>query len=520
MENAVIYARYSSVGQNEQTIAGQIRVCTEYAHKMGLQVVKVYDGDKAKSASKETEKRKDLHRMFADASTRTFQYIIVYKMDRFARNRNESRIFKSELERHGVRVLSATENITDDEGGELYEMILEWNDEKYSERLSKRVRDGLNTSVANGTFCGGYLIYGYKIDLDPIGNGNKYIKRVSINPEQAEIVKYAFEQYDKGVPKIEIAKVLNEKGCRLNGKPFSQKSFDRWLLNEKYTDEFTFGGRPCNNMYPQIIDKALFKRVQERLNKNKYFAGGTATARVPYLLTGKLFCGHCGSPMTADGSNKANGTQYRWYKCKKARQHKCNKKLEPRDNIENYVVSCVRDFLSDPKNAEKAVKDTLAYYESRMGEDSIKSVETKIAKTRIEVEELADSFVKAKSALLRETIEKKMTEYETLLDDLLTQKSKLELERGYKLTAKDLQDFIAELLQGDLNDKEYQKFLIDNLVDKVVVSDDDTIVALNLTGNKTVATTQTVGILQIKDTITKERMVQTQLPSPRHLSLV
>ena len=77
MKNAVIYARYSSQGQNEQTIEGQIRVCREYAEREGLNIIGTYDKDKAKSASKETEKRKDLHRMFAAAETGMFQYIIV-----------------------------------------------------------------------------------------------------------------------------------------------------------------------------------------------------------------------------------------------------------------------------------------------------------------------------------------------------------------------------------------------------------------------------------------------------------
>ena len=90
MNNAVLYPRYSSAGQNEMSIEGQIRVCREYAEKQGLNIIRIYDKDKAKSASKDTEKRKDLHRMFADAETGAFQYIIVYKMDRFARKQSNT----------------------------------------------------------------------------------------------------------------------------------------------------------------------------------------------------------------------------------------------------------------------------------------------------------------------------------------------------------------------------------------------------------------------------------------------
>lgn len=141
--------------------------------------------------------------MIKDTETGAFQYIIVYMMDRFARNRRDSIMYKEMLkEKFGIKVLSALEPISDDEGGEFYEMFLEWNAEKYSKRLSKRVRDGLDTSVANGTYCGGYLIYGYKIELEPVsGKSGKFIKRVSINEEEAKILRYVFEQYDKGVTK-------------------------------------------------------------------------------------------------------------------------------------------------------------------------------------------------------------------------------------------------------------------------------------------------------------------------------
>ncbi len=173
MKNAVIYARYSSQGQNEQSIEGQIRICTEYAESNGYTVVKAYK-DKARSGT--NDHRPDFQKMIADADSGAFEQIIVYKFDRFARNRVDSIMYKAQLKkRYGIRVVSATEPVSDDEGGEFYEMFLEWNDEKYSQRLSKRVHDGLDTSVKNGTYCGGHLIYGYKlIDTDKRGNRALY----------------------------------------------------------------------------------------------------------------------------------------------------------------------------------------------------------------------------------------------------------------------------------------------------------------------------------------------------------
>ena len=89
---------------------------------------------------------------------------------------------------------------------------------------------------------------------------------------------------------------------------------------------------------------------------------------------------------------------------------------------------------------------------------------------------------------MQKTIETKMNEYEQYLNDLYFQEAQLELERGYKITKKDLLDFIAELIKGDKNDKDYQRKIIDNLVTQVFVSDDDTVVYFNIRGGKNIET--------------------------------
>ena len=508
MNTGVIYARFSSQSQNEQSIEAQVRICKEFAEGKDINIVNIYS-DKARTGTNDA--RPAFQRMIADAKSGAFQYIVVYMFDRFARNRRDSIMYKEMLKEEGIKVLSALEPIAEDEGGEFYEMFLEWNAEKYSKRLSKRVRDGLDISAANGSYCGGTLIYGYKLENEPIpGKPNKFYKKVVINEEDAELVRLAFNYYNKGYTKKQIADMLNEQGYRIKGKLLKGKSFDKWLTNQKYTGTFTFGGRECSNMYPPIIDKETFNAVQERLAKNRYTLGGKETARVPYLLTGKLFCGHCGTEMVADGGTSKTGEQHHYYICKKRRSGKCDKKRENKDNLELYVTSCVKDFLSNPENAETAVNDVLAYYDKRTDEQNLKSITAKIAKIRQEVSELTDAFVKAKSVLLQNSIETKMAEYEVLLNDLETQKAQLELERGYKLTKKDLLVFIEELLKGDVNDKDYQKQIIDHLVSQVFVSDDNTVVYFNIRGGKDIEK------LTIDDTKEVVEKVQTQSPLARH----
>ena len=519
MENCVIYARFSSYGQNEQSIEAQVRICKETAESKGLKVINIYP-DKARTGTNDS--RPAFQRMISDAQSGAFQYIIVYMFDRFARNRRDSIMYKEMLkEKYGIRVLSALEPIAEDEGGEFYEMFLEWNAEKYSKRLSKRVKDGLDTSVANGTYCGGHLIYGYKIEHEPIpGKIGKTMKKVVIDEVESEIVRYAFEEYDKGVKKREIVKAINEQGHRYKDRPFTTHQLDNWLNNIKYTGEFSFGGRICDNMYPQIISKELYQRVRKRLDKNKYFAGGTATAREPYLLTGKLYCGKCETEMVADGGTSKTGVQRHYYICKRRRNKKadppCDKKREEKNNLELVVTQYVVDWLSDEEHVKTAVDDVMNYYDKRTDISNLKSIETKIANVKQEVKDLADAFVKAKSALLQSTIEKKMADYEVLLSDLSYQRAMLELERGYKISRKDMIDFIQELIKGNVNDKEFQRKIIDNLVYKVYCSDDGTVVLLNISGGKHPEEVQFEEVKEILENYKKDcESVQTRLPLAR-----
>lgn len=404
------------------------------------------------------------------------------------------------------------EPIAEDEGGEFYEMFLDWNAEKYSKRLSKRVRDGLDTSVANGTFCGGTLIYGYRIENEPIvGKPNKFIKKVVICEEEAFIIRYAFEQYAKGATKKQIAEDLNTMGYRFKDKPFTGKTFDRYLVNPKYTGEFEFGGRPCNNMYPPIISKELFNIVREKLSQNRHFLGGVATAREPYLLTGKLFCGKCSTEMVADGGTSGTGKQHNYYMCKGRRKKQCDKKREVKNVIEQAVTQAVVDFLSEPENLDKALDDVLKYYNTRTDEQSLKSIQTKIANVEKDIEEQTTAFIKARSDLLRNAIEKKMEEYEILLNDLKYQEAQLELERGYKLSREDLAEFIKEFLDGDVTDKEYQKKVIDYLVWQVFVTDDIVTTFFNIKPSK--SELELVEIDDFAEDLSSCQKVQTQSPA-------
>lgn len=121
-KNAVIYARYFSERQNDQSIDGQIRIINQFAEKEGYIIIDTYiDG----ALTGRNDDRPSFQKMIVDSSNKAFQYVIVYKLDRFSRNRYDSTVYKKKLKENGVTVISATENITDTPEGVIMESIIE-----------------------------------------------------------------------------------------------------------------------------------------------------------------------------------------------------------------------------------------------------------------------------------------------------------------------------------------------------------------------------------------------------------
>lgn len=200
--NAVIYARFSSHAQNEQSIEGQLLECYAFTKKNGYVVIDEYI-DRALTGK--SDHRPAFQRMIADSAKKTFQYVIVYQLDRFSRNRTHSALYKRELQKNNVRVISARENITDDASGILVEGVLESIAEYYSAELSQKVRRGMNLNAEKGLSNGGSIPLGFYVDSE---------KRYQIDPKTSALVKEIFERYANGETAIQICDSLNNRGYR------------------------------------------------------------------------------------------------------------------------------------------------------------------------------------------------------------------------------------------------------------------------------------------------------------------
>ena len=308
--NIVIYARFSSHSQTEQSIEGQLKVCREYAAANGHIVVGEYI-DRAQTGK--TDNRADFQRMLSDSEKHTFEAVLVYQLDRFARNRYDSAINKARLKKNGVRVISAKENITDDASGILVEGVLESMAEYYSAELSQKIHRGMNINAEKCLSNGSNPGLGFKVNPD---------RTFRVDEDEAKIVNEVFERYASGETVADIIRDLNTRKIMTSlGHEFNKNSLHRMLRNKRYIGTYLYKGCETPNGMPRIIEDDLFNRVQTILDKNKA-APGRTRGKGEYLLTTKLFCGYCKEMMTGYGGTGKSGRAYHYYACKKAKKKK------------------------------------------------------------------------------------------------------------------------------------------------------------------------------------------------------
>lgn len=249
--------------------------------------------------------------MIEDSKSHDFDFVLVYQLDRFARNRYDSATYKAKLKKNNVRVISAKENISNDASGVLMESVLEGMAEYYSAELSQKVKRGMNETRLKGNFTGGNLIYGYKVENH----------KILINEEQAKVVRYIYEQCALVVYVKDIIADLTVKHILNHGKPFARNTIYNILKNEKYSGIYRFNNQTFENMYPQIVPVEIYEKVRQKTNQNKY---GKRSVEVVYLLRNKLKCGYCGEPISAECGTTSQGKKRRYYKCLGKKRHTTN----------------------------------------------------------------------------------------------------------------------------------------------------------------------------------------------------
>ena len=458
MKPAVIYARYSSDSQTEQSIEGQLRVCKEYAEKNGYEVVATYI-DRAMTGT--NDNRPDFQRMIKDSFNKKWQYVLVYKFDRFSRDKYQSTLHKHTLKQNGVKVISAMENIPDTPEGIILESLLEGMNQYYSAELSQKVKRGQFESLEKGTFLGGTMLYGYKVN-------NKIIE---INEEQAYIVRKIFTAYANGKTAIQIADMLkNDNILNNQGRLFCANSIMNLLKNKKYTGLLEYGDYIKENYYPRIIDDNTFEIVSKRITDNKR-SPARMKAYCLYRLSGKLYCGHCKSLMTGESGTSKQGKIHHYYKCFGKKKHNgCDKKSVKKEELENLVVALVLQHIL----AEDKILDTIEGVTSAYNESVKQSTELSILKQeQAQNEKYINNILTAiKNGIFSETTQKELIKLESRQTELKEAILVQEALQQNKLSKEQVLFFFKQFIQEELSDEEAKTSIIDTLVYKVVLYDD------------------------------------------------
>ncbi len=471
-KKAVIYARFSSHAQTEQSIEGQLRECYDFAKRNNITIIAEYI-DRALTGT--SDKRPQFLKMIDDSKKKHFEYVLVYQLDRFARNRYDSANYKAKLKKNGVRVLSAKENISDDASGILIEGVLESMAEYYSAELSQKTKRGVKESLLKGNFIGGYTLLGYNI----------VNKKWVVNPEEAEIVRDVFNRYRNGEKGKAIIDRLNSQGIKpKNSNKFTMSAICRMIRNEKYIGIVTVDGVTYLDVVPPIVDKRLFKECNLIMDGHKHRQREVYHEN-PYILSGKMFCGYCGSAITAETGTSHNGQVYHYYKCYKRKTEKntCKKKNVRQSEIENTVFGATIDYVLTPQVIDKIAKTVVEKFNAEIEkptaliafEKDLKTVKKSIDKILTAIEE----------GIYTKSTKEKLLSLEATQEDL---EAKIAVEKAKQIKPLELVDvrtFLNYYARKQYeNDQEKNEFF-NSFINRVILFDDKVIILYNTNKRET-----------------------------------
>lgn len=468
---AVIYARYSSDNQREESIEGQIRECTAFAEKNGITILRHYI-DRAYSAK--TDNRPEFQQMIKDSGKHLFDMVLVWKLDRFSRNRYDSARYKSVLKKNGVRVVSATEVISEGAEGIILESVLEGYAEYYSADLAEKVGRGMTENALKCKFNGGNKPVGYLIDAE---------QHFQIDSVTAPHVLEAFKRYAEGATMKDLVEYLTEHGVRNTyGEPLNLNSVQRMLKNRRYIGEYAFRDIVIPDGIPAIVPKDLFDRVQEKMEKNKK-APARHKAEDDYLLTTKLFCGYCGAYLCGEAGTARNGTVYHYYKCVsvKKKRTECHKKPVRKQWIEDIIVAETMQMLNDDTAIDAIVSLLMSIQDQE--NVNLPVYERELREANIGIQNMLNAI---QQGILTRSTKERLEELEATRDDL---ENKIALEKLSKprISEDFMRFWLCRFRKLDVKQKSHRKMLIDTFINAVFLYDDKLVITFNFKeGTKTI----------------------------------
>lgn len=445
----VIYARYSSHAQREESIEQQIEECRKFAEREGISIVDIY-ADKAVTGR--TDKRREFQRMLRDADKKRFDVVIAYKSNRIARNMLNALQYEERLDKAGIKTLYVKEAFGDSAAGRFaFRMMLSLN-QFYSENMSEDIKRGM---LDNAQQCkvNGAIPLGYAK-----GEDGRYV----LDPVGAGIVREIFAKYAEGVPLSEIAASLNARGLRTaHGKEFNRSSFHRILNNETYLGRYRHSGIVVEGGVPRIIDDGLFHEVQRCLSQRETHRRGDE-----FILSGKLFCGHCNAPMTGISGHNG-GRIYYYYICRNRKLKECDKKPVRKEDIERRVAEVVRDSILTDEVIEQVADQCMAY----QAKSDIVLEREALRNRRDDAKRSVENILAAmERGIVTESVQRRLLELEQTISDCESELASLE---NQKLYTRDQIIFALNKFKAEsLNSERYMRVILQKFVKAVYLFDD------------------------------------------------
>lgn len=463
MINAVIYARYSSYNQTERSIEGQLEDCQAYCRRKGYTIVGTYI-DRAKSGT-EADHRDDFQRLIRASSSKRFQIVVVWKMDRFSRSRYDFAVYKSKLKQNGVTVESVNEPSSTDPSGILLDSLIEGMAEYYSKNLSQNILRGQRVARSRGTWTGGNLPYGYSVTPD---------RHIVENPAESAILREVFQRVADGESQTQVVRDLNARGYRdRRNKPFTVSSFQNALRNTKYCGEFIKFGESYPDLYPVLISRELFDAVQSRFSSNRHNTS-QYKANHDYILRGKAFCGDCGASLIGDCGKSKTGDRHFYYSCSnKKHARTCKKKSERAADLESDIITQTIDYIKSPGVIDTIAEGLRAEYERAFPDTEEKALEATIARLDHEIDNALTVLTTAKlSPALMDRMSQKAEALQAQRDDAQHDLDVLKITYVKSASVSDYKQLILDILDGDPADPDYRRRIVSTFINAVYVYDD------------------------------------------------
>ena len=455
MENAVVYARYSSHSQTEQSIEGQLSAARRYATEKGYKIIKEYV-DRAKTGT--NDNREEFQRMLKDTARRKFSVIIVWKVDRFGRNREEITFNKYKAKKNGVRVEYIAENISPGPEGVILESVLEGMAEYYSLQLSQNVSRGYVESAKKRHVIG-MAPLGYEKDVD---------KKYKIVDSEAKIVQLIYQLYIEGSSQADIMRFLNSRHIKSKkGGEFTKNVIHKILTDDRYIGNYRFKGAILEeNCIPSIVSRDVFYKAQ-KASKAHLNMNANNWNYSEYKLSGKLTCSECGSKLKGSSGNGKLGVKYLYYICPN-----CKKVHVRADKLDERVISFVLDILDNREILAEIATRVYKYYEENDDtKDELNRLDGLLSENNLRTTNILKSI---ESGLDYRLCKDRLDELAIEKEELEKMRADIELSRPVKLTS----DMILFFLLKFRDDRK-DSVIIESLVSKIILSNKEASIFLN-----------------------------------------